>query len=176
MIAYGPKKAVNAIRRVSYYFLQVIFFAFLWSVFREEISLGTFFYGVIFGVLSIIITNKLIIKRTVKGEVRQKFPFVRFFVFVIVLLIQIYKSGFVAIGKIMRGKLNTSVIDISTEIDDDLIISFMANAITLTPGTVTIDKETRNLKILCLDPVTDNPEIAGEIIKGKYERIFKKRR
>ena len=131
--------------------------------------------GVAFGLLSLFITNKLIIKKTVTGGVNPKFPFVRFFVFVVVLIIQIYKSGFAAIGKILRGKLNTSVISISTDIQDDLIISFLANAITLTPGTVTIDKEGNNLKVLWLDPVTDDAKIAGGIIKGKYEKIFKRR-
>ena len=167
---------MNAIRKVLYYFLQVVFFAFLWSVLREEISLGTFLYGVIFGVLSIVNTNKLIIKRSVKEEVRQKFPFLRFFVFVVVLVIQIYKSGFVAIGKILKGRLETSVINISTNIQDNLIISFLANAITLSPGTVTIDKEGSNLKVLWLDPSTYDTEIAGEIIKGKYEKKLKERK
>jgi len=163
---------VNVIIKVFYYILQVIFFTFIWAVLREEFSMWVFISGVILGLLSIVITKKLIHKRPVKGEFAGRFPFLRFFTFAFIVLLQIYKSGFVAIGKIMKGKLNTSIVEISTDIESDILISALANAITLTPGTVTVDKKGKNLKVLWLDPVTDNNEIAGRIIKGEYEKIF----
>ena len=75
----------------------------------------------------------------------------------------------------ISGKINPGVVDIKTNLKDDYSISILANSITLTPGTVTIDKNGNKLKVLWLDVQTRNPKKAGKIIKGNLEKRFEKR-
>ncbi len=88
------------------------------------------------------------------------------------LLIEIYKAGFATVKMTITGKVNPGIIDIKTDLEDDYSISILANSITLTPGTVTIDKTDNNLKVLWLDVKTDDPDQAGDLIKGNLEKHF----
>ncbi len=97
------------------------------------------------------------------------FPF-----YILYLLLQIYIAGIQTIGKIITGNIHPDIVDIETQLENDLYICFLANSITLTPGTVTIDKEGQKLKVLWLNCETKDKEKAGEMIKGKFEKILRK--
>jgi multicomponent Na+:H+ antiporter subunit E len=90
------------------------------------------------------------------------------------LIVHIYLAGFSTISKIISGKINPDIVEIETTIEDNLYICILANSITLTPGTVTIDKEGRKLKVLWIDCVTKDSKEAGEMIKGKFEKFLLK--
>lgn len=85
------------------------------------------------------------------------------------LLIEIYKAGYSAIKIIISGQIDPRVITINTTLKSAMMQSVLANSITLTPGTVTIDKQGQQLEVLWLAPTTKNAAQAGEIIKGKFE-------
>ena len=74
---------------------------------------------------------------------------------------------------VISDKAEISVISIPTKISDDFRLSILANSITLTPGTITMDMKKGSLTVLWLNPQNDDPLIAGEIIKGRLERILK---
>ena len=95
---------------------------------------------------------------------------VKYFIY---LLYQIYCSGFSTIKKIVTGKVNPGIVEITTKLENDFLISILACSITLTPGTVTLDKDGKKLKILWLDCITKDSEAAGAIIKGNFEDILK---
>ena len=85
---------------------------------------------------------------------------------------EIYKAGFQAIRLTLTNRLSLGIVEIATSRRSDLHGTFIANAITLTPGTVTIDYNDGTLKVVWMDCHTDDPEVAGEIIKGNFERVF----
>lgn len=89
-----------------------------------------------------------------------------------VLIIEIYKSGFNIIGKIISGQINPQIVDIKTDLHEDYKRCILANSITLTPGTVTIDLYKDSLKVLWLDAKTKNPVVAGHMIKHTLEKYL----
>lgn len=85
------------------------------------------------------------------------------------LLIEIYKAGYNVIKAIISGKVDPQIFTIKTSLKSAMMQSILANSITLTPGTVTIDMQGQQLDVLWLTPTTKHSDRAGDIIKGKFE-------
>ena len=83
----------------------------------------------------------------------------------------------IPISENLGGRINPGEIRIRTRLRSDLARVLLANSITLTPGTVTVDIEDDYLYIHWLSTKTTNVIYAGEIIKGHFElwlgRIFR---
>ena len=61
------------------------------------------------------------------------------------------------------------IIRVKTKLQDELLIDLVANAITLTPGSVTLNKKGRNLYVLALNPdipEDGEPELIPEVIEN----------
>lgn len=71
---------------------------------------------------------------------------------------------------ILLGKADPKVIEISTSLNSDYLISVLANSITLTPGTITVDVRGQKLWVLWVNPKTLDTTLAGEMIKGALEK------
>ncbi len=159
-------------KKVLYYLEIIIICAVVWVILNENLSLATIMAGGALGLLSVLITDHLLLLTDYKSTYQLQ-PTVMI-KYVLYLIYQIYFSGFTTIIKIISGKISPGIVEIETELDSDLYISILANSITLTPGTVTIDKKGRKLIILWLNCVTKDSEKAGKIIKGNFEKILLK--
>lgn len=131
--------------------------------------------GVGFSGISLFITNHFLLGtagEAAKWRKKHHISPTTAMKYIVVVFIEVFKAGFHAIWLTLRGKLNVGIVDIATESDETLRNVLIADAITLTPGTVTIDYSHRNLKVVWMDRVTEDPEEAGRIIKGSFERVF----
>ena len=75
---------------------------------------------------------------------------------------------------VFNNDADPKVVHIRTSVHNHWFQCIIANSITLTPGTVTIDKTDHDLQVLWLYPTTDDPKEQAEIILGPFERILKK--
>ena len=73
--------------------------------------------------------------------------------------------------------INPEIVMLKTDIKSDLGVLLLANSITLTPGTITIDTEGEYLYVHWLYARTTNFGHAADLIKGRFEqwleRIFR---
>ena len=77
--------------------------------------------------------------------------------------------------------INPGIVKIDTELESDYGLAMLANSITLTPGTITMDiyeEDGKNhMYIHWIDVASEDEKKAGEIIKGSFEKrirgIFK---
>lgn len=102
----------------------------LWSI--EEIILG-----LILSIIVGIIARKIFIKKSL----RMLNP-VRWFIFIGYLFYFFYemaKANFDVAYRVITGKINPGIIKISPDLKTDLGTTMLANSITLTPGTLTVD-------------------------------------
>ncbi len=149
----------------------IILSILIWIILNESLSISTLFFGAVAGILSILVAKNIIMMDDYADIYKLKpLKMIKFFIY---LIIQIYSSGISTIGKIISGRINPDIVEISTELSNDIEICILANSITLTPGTVTIDKKGNRLKVLWLDCVTKDSENAGELIKKRFEEILK---
>ncbi len=75
-----------------------------------------------------------------------------------------------------RLPINPGIVKVKTTLKSDTALTFLANSITLTPGTlsVDIDKEQGVLYIHWIDVRTVDVEEATKLIVGRFEPILKK--
>lgn len=103
--------------------------------------------------------------------VRDLFPRVDLIVLYLgVLLIKVYLASFDVVYRVLTMKINPTEIRLRTRLQSDLSKALLANSITLTPGTVTIDVQEDYLYVHWLTARTTNVLWAGQLIKGQFER------
>ena len=72
--------------------------------------------------------------------------------------------------------INPGIVKVKTTLKSDAALTFLANSLTLKPGTMTvdIDKESGFLYVHWVDVKTQDPQKATEIIVQKFENILKR--
>ena len=103
----------------------------IWSY--EEII-----FGVILSAIVGIIARKIFIKK----DYRMGNP-VRWFTFIAYIFgpffVGMTKANFDVAYRVITGKINPGIVKISPELKTDMGITILANSITLTPGTLSVD-------------------------------------
>ena len=87
---------------------------------------------------------------------------------------EVYLAGFAAIRLIIKGA-EVDIVEIHTQIKDSFLRALLANSITLTPGTISLDLKDDTITVLWLREKSDKSytaEEAGEQIKGTFERLL----
>lgn len=142
----------------------------VWIVYNESADLATIGLGVVLAFIALILTDTFVMKE----DYRQAYQInlVSVLKYIPFIFLQIYISGFDAIYRVFIGKVNVGVVEIKTKLPTEFQRSLLSNAITLTPGTVTLDQDDEDMTIIWLDCATPDPDEAGETIKGSFERIL----
>jgi multicomponent Na+:H+ antiporter subunit E len=70
--------------------------------------------------------------------------------------------------------ISPGIVKVKTEMTSPLGRTFLANYITLTPGTLTVDMEGEYLYIHWIYVMTEDVEKATGIIAGRFESILKR--
>ncbi len=136
------------IGKIIYRIKIMIILSCLWMVFVEKLSIGQFFIGFIVSFFVMLIRN-LIIPRKHNNVI--KFNLFYVLGYLLYLVYQVYSSGIDAIISVIKGREETNLVTYKTELSGELERCILANAITLTPGTITISKEEDILTILNLN-------------------------
>ena len=108
----------------------------LWS--WEEI-----FFGIILSLITGFVSYKLLVKKSL----RMINP-VRWFYFLIYLfgpwLWGVIVANFDVAYRVITGRIKPGIVKISPKLKTDLGVTMLANSITLTPGTLTVDIDEKN--------------------------------
>ncbi|MGV8143384.1 MAG: monovalent cation/H+ antiporter subunit E [Methanothermobacter sp.] len=90
----------------------------------------------------------------------------------VVLIFEIIKATLDVAGRTLNGKVEPVVMEIETELERPISQTILANSITLTPGTLSIDLDSENqiLKVAIITPRDKKKVIPFEpYIKGMLE-------
>jgi len=105
----------------------------LWIWSYEEII-----FGIVLSVIVGIVARKIFLKKSF----RMANP-VRWFIFLAYLIgpffIEMTKANIDVAYRVITGKINPGIVKISPDLKTDLGITLLANSITLTPGTLSVD-------------------------------------
>ncbi len=95
--------------------------------------------------------------------------------FIFVFIIALVKSNLDVALRVINPKLpiNPGIVTYKTKLKSDTAKVFLANAITLTPGTLSIDVIGDEFYIHWIDVVSDDPEVIFNEIGADFERILK---
>ena len=148
----------------------VVLLSVVWMILNESLALHIVLSGPAVAVVVLYFTNRLVLKDDYHSYYHIR-PLV-LLKYCVVLVKQIYVAGFHAMAKIITKRVNVNIVEFDTRLKDDFHISLLANSITLTPGTVTMDKKGQRLQVIWIDAHTLDSEQAGREIMGSFERLL----
>jgi len=135
------------LRDIIAFIIWVIIMTFIYIVLREDVSYATLLTGFGLGVSSLVICL-LFFKKTF--IMRYYVKFIPFVWYIVNLVIMIIVSGVKALILGLFSQTTSTLITYKSRLKNDMLITLLANSITLTPGTVTIDKADNTLKFMRL--------------------------
>jgi multicomponent Na+:H+ antiporter subunit E len=165
---------INELRTIRKILITFLFLFGLWILFTFSFDPFSLLLGGIFSLIISTVTYDLFIEN---GEKVQKGIFPRFEYFLIyffVVLWEIYLGSFNVVYRVITMRINPGVVKIKTHLKSGFARALLANSITLTPGTVTIDLQDDYLYVHWLTVETDNLHQAARMIKGNYETQLKR--
>ena len=110
-----------------------------------------------------------------EAERRSLFPRLYVLVaFVFVVVVKMYIASFRVLWTILRGGQDPRIVHFRTRLKSDTGRVMLANAITMTPGTVTVDLDQDHLVVHWLTARTHHTGYAGKLIKGVFEAMLKR--
>lgn len=158
------------LKRAAEFCILVLAGTLVYLVWNESLVWYRWVQGVVVSTLAFGITNRFLLKHPYQ-QIFAISPF-RLLRYCAVLFVAIFRSGFHAIWITLRGRIDVGVVDIPTAIENPFHAALVASAITLTPGTVTVDYRPGSFKVIWIEKTASHPVEAGRQIKDEFEALF----
>ena len=145
-----------------------------WILFTANFELFSLATGIAGSLLIAGITYDIFIARhqaNLQFIIPHPFYLVRYFFVVIFLL---YQSSCRMLAVVITGRANPRTVHFRTRLRSDLARMMLANSITFTPGTITLDLNDDHLTVHWFFCNTIHAKAAGESIKGRMEQHIRK--
>lgn len=162
--------------KIVKFFLTFTLLMIFWLILTLNLQWPAILVGIIASLFVTMLSYNFFIKSSegIYGRILQTLWYLLLYLFV--LLYEMFLASLDVLYRIITGDINPEVVMIKSDIKSDLGILLLANSITLTPGTITIDIEDEYLYVHWLYARTTHFGHASELIKGRFEqwlgRIF----
>ncbi|MBS3811591.1 MAG: Na+/H+ antiporter subunit E [Halanaerobiales bacterium] len=155
------------------YFSTLSIYFLFWLAYTGSLDKQELLTGIILSTLLSFFTYKSFSQKSSDNNI-----FVRVFNllrYIPVFIIEMIKANIDVARRVINPNLpiNPGIVKISTELKSDYAKLFLANSITLTPGTLTIDVIDDFLYIHWIDLKSDQSELQKKLISGKFTGILK---
>ena len=155
------------------FFTWLIIFV-IWLAFTASIDIFEISVGLVVSFIITLFTYDSFTTRGVKGLSPVKLIYV--FQYVIVFLIALVKANFNVAKIVLSPKLpiNPGIVEFESKLDSDFAKMILANSITLTPGTLSVDVIENRFFIHWLEVKDSDTEVAYNEIAKPFEDILLK--
>ena len=158
-------------RAILFVFALAVWAILTWVPDAQELAVGA-----AVAVLVAVVAGDLFVERphVLRNPVRYWYFF---FYYVPVFLWECLKANLDVAYRVIHPRLpiNPGIVKVRTSLKSDIALTFLANSITLTPGTmsVDVDKEQGILYIHWIDAEATDIETATRLIAGRFEYILR---
>ncbi len=148
---------------------MLIFFFILWIILNGRITLELILFGI--GIVTAIyVFAHALLGYGIRSETTLLRNFPLLLLYFLNLICEIIKAALYVLGRIITGKKPEPVIiEFHSGLTDEICNVFLANSITLTPGTYTIFQEKDHFKVHCL-----TEELSEGITESSFVRLLRK--
>lgn len=146
----------------------VILYTAIGIILFESLSIQTIIMSLILSLFALYYTDQFLIGMPFHNKYR--ISFVKVILYLLFLVKEMYVAGIKTLIMTLKGDINMGVVEFDTELKHPLKKAVLANSITLTPGTITIDIEDQHLTVLWIDKKASQTDQAKEIIAGAIEK------
>lgn len=158
-------------RRFAYWIAgMAVWMLLTWSVQYQSLIAG----AVLSFISALIFGNYLPLEKV--GRLLNPRRWLWFILYLVVFAYQCFKANLDVAMRVLSPGINLKpgIVRIKTTLRTDIARVFLANSITLTPGTMTVDIQDDVLYIHWIDVATDDPQEIARKIKGPFERYLAK--
>ncbi|MDD3903648.1 MAG: Na+/H+ antiporter subunit E [Sphaerochaeta sp.] len=154
---------------LRFFFTNLFLFA-VWVLFTADLSAFSLLAGILGSLLISALTYDIFLSEH-QANLRFFLPsFWGLFKFLLFMFLELYKSSFQVLVAVITGKTNPRIVHFRTRLRSDLARATLSNAITFTPGTLTLDLNDDHLTVHWLFCNTTHTKAAGIAIKEKMEK------
>jgi len=124
----------------------------LWVIFNGNFTLEICLFGIVIAAVVFAFTCRFM-DYSIEQEIKNIRKTGKFLRYVCVLLMEIAKANFTVIHMILseREEIEPVLVRFHSDMKTQAGRAFLANAITLTPGTITVQLEESDYVVHCLD-------------------------
>ena len=143
----------------------------LWLLYNYQFDVYTISFGILISLCMTWFTSFV-----VYDQMQYKTHMIRpwkLLVYLLVLFKEIFLSAWQYMGMIVHRNYTILVFDLTLSIDDPIKIALIANSITLTPGTVSVDVNDHVITVLAVVKKGTRVEDVSQPIHDKFERLLK---
>jgi multicomponent Na+:H+ antiporter subunit E len=153
-----------------------VFAWFVWCLLTWPVNVASLVAGAVVAVLVALITGHLFMRRPhlLRNPIRYWYFC---FIYLPVFLWQCLRANLDVAWRVLNPRLpiRPGIVRVHTDLKSDVGLTFLANSITLTPGTMTvdIDRDAGILYVHCIDVRNTELEAASREIAGRFEYILR---
>jgi len=151
-------------------FFKFILLLGFWIVICGELNRRTLITGLI-SVLVVLIVTEYSFRKYESQQVLIRHHF-HLLWFLVIVLIEIFLAAYQHILRVMAGEDRSIIFELELNIEDEFAIALIANAITLTPGTMTLQVHNQTLTILGFAETNDDVDDICHVILHKFQKPF----
>ncbi|MFU8792737.1 MAG: Na+/H+ antiporter subunit E [Acholeplasmataceae bacterium] len=147
-----------------------LFILLFWFLLNLNFHIETIIFGVLIAAAVTLLAFPVL--HDEKGFRYHNVKLTHMIFYVFFLFIEIFKSAFIYIWNLMSRKFEPVVFKIELDVVDPVLVGIVANSITLTPGTITVDIVDHTIYVLTLAKPGTSQEILERPIREKFEKYL----
>lgn len=152
--------------------LTTLFLFVVWILISSDAGPFSLLFGLVVCLLTSALTYHIFLpehEANLHFFVPRPFSLLRFLLLMVAAL---YASSFQVAKAVITGNTNPRIVHFRTRLRSDIARTILANAITFTPGTMTLDLNDDHLTVHWLLCTTTHTKAAGEAIKTRLEHAL----
>ncbi len=155
---------------------KLVFFAvafLLWLLLTWTFELPRVVIGAVVALLVTFVYGALFTKEP--GKFANPLRYLRLINYIPVFFYHCIKSNFDVLYRVIHPELpiRPGIVKVKTSLKSDVARTFLANSITLTPGTMSVDVDGEYLYVHWIWVETSDEKEATDLIPAKFERYLK---
>jgi multicomponent Na+:H+ antiporter subunit E len=154
---------------IEFFAILLLWLAFVWSLDIPNVMAGVAVAFLVVWLFSDILPVEI-------GKIFQPVRLFWLIIYLPVFAWHVLKSNLDVTYRVFHPEIpiRPGIVRVKTGLKTDIAKTFLANSITLTPGTLTVDFIDDNLYIHWINIISDDPEVETKLIVSKFEKFLKK--
>ena len=157
-------------RTLALFILSFIF----WLLLTWDLSAANLVAGAAAALLTALLFAKYFFHKVVKFI--QPIRYFWFLVYLLIFIWECIKANFDVAYRVLHPAMpiKPGIVKVKLELQSDFARTMLANSITMTPGTISVDIVGDELFVHWIYVRSEDPEVYSQKIAGKFEKYIKK--
>ncbi|MBE0700347.1 MAG: Na+/H+ antiporter subunit E [Acholeplasmataceae bacterium] len=158
---------------IKLHYKLFFFILTFWFLLNFNFKLETILFGILIAFIVTLASHQVLYD---ENGFRYKGVYLsRMIFYVFILFTEIFKSAFLYIANLISKKYEPVVFKIELNLLDPVQVGIVANSITLTPGTITVDIIDHTILVMMLAKPGTSQEELERPIRMKFEKLLKQK-